>query len=220
LQILISTTYLSLKLRQEHKEYCQTLTIVDEIETLLQHLYEHPPLMHHLRVALIHNIGLLLKPSPDVCWNAQVQLRLPPASSSDLVALYTGPYSDYDESRPIKGRLELFRIKLKGSLNLDVPLSRLSVPSQLLVETWRDARKRALTGETARKNPIIMVDFQYDYHEIMIGIEITPEAFQTAMGNAPPQAMSLTLKKEPTANETDKCRSILEYVFLIIAEFF
>ncbi|KAH9481055.1 SET domain and MYND-type zinc finger protein 6 [Psilocybe cubensis] len=159
-----------------HKENCRTLQSVLDLEELARHFYSEPFLLHYLRVALILKLGLL---SPSY---------LPPADRfpSIIVHLHMHPTSQEHEMGIYSGKIDaLGKEKIPGHLTVGIS----NEPEHaMMVRSFKEARKEA-DAHGRSTNPIVMVDFGYNRELINVGIEITPDAFDTARGNPPPHAV-------------------------------
>lgn len=56
----------------------------------------------------------------------------------------------------------------------------------MMLRAYKEAKKVA-SANGRGDNPVVMVDFGYDGQLMNVGIEITPDAFETAKGGAPPE---------------------------------
>lgn len=56
----------------------------------------------------------------------------------------------------------------------------------MMLRAYKEAKKDA-NAHGRGDNPIVMVDFGYDGQLMNVGIEITPDAFETARGATPPE---------------------------------
>lgn len=173
-----------------HKENCQTLQTVLDLEELARHFYSDPFLLHYLRVALILKLDLLsplYNPPPN---------RFP----SVIVHLHVHPISEEHERDLYIGKIDAMgKDKIPGYLTVGInnePVSYIpltgdsSLQNQehaMMVRSYKEARTEA-DSKGRSKNPIVMVDFGYNRELINIGIEITVDAFETARGNPPLRA--------------------------------
>ncbi|KAH9481053.1 hypothetical protein JR316_0005572 [Psilocybe cubensis] len=188
---LLSDYTLFIQSRPIHKENCRTLQSVLDLEELARHFYSEPFLLHYLRVALILKLGLL---SPSY---------LPPADRfpSIIVHLHMHPTSQEHEMGIYSGKIDAMgKEKIPGYLTVGIsnePVSYIpltgfsSIRDQehaMMVRSFKEARKEA-DAHGRSTNPIVMVDFGYNRELINVGIEITPDAFDTARGNPPPHAV-------------------------------
>ena len=162
---------------------------------LIQNFYRHPPLLHHLRLALILKSRMFLDPDPSYCLNTQVRLGFHPTNSDDEISLYTGPYTDLDESREMPGVLEVREIGVTKKINASRPLSVYDEYTEIMVRLWRQAKQKA-DSLGRRGFPIMIVDFEYEHQEITLGIELPPDAILSVWGKPIPDDLRLKLPED------------------------
>jgi len=177
-----------------HKEQCGITAKMIKFHELLAIFYSNPALLHALRVSLIHKLGIT---QVEDCWSVQVWMRLTPTTRENQMGLFSGPKSDFDESAEMEGSLWLDNIAAYGSLNLSVPLSQMQNPLLMQVMIWKQARKAA-TEAGRKRNPIIVVEFGYHMESVTVAIEISPEAYLSAIGLPTPR--NLELRYNPSVN--------------------
>lgn len=173
-----------------HKENCQTLQAVLDLEELARHFYSDRFLLHYLRVALILKLDLLspyYTPPANRFPSIIVHLHMHPISEEHEMSIYTGKIDAMGKDK-IPG---YFTIGINNEPVSYIPLAGASSTRNqehaMMVRSYKEARKEA-DAKGRSRNPIVMVDFGYNRELINVGIEITPDAFETARGNPPPQA--------------------------------
>jgi len=183
-----------------HKKECGPLEIGRILNEYTSRFLSHPFLLHHLRVALIPKLVLgrpatSMKFDPQECYHIVVYLNFHPTSSEHEVGLILGKIDPKGKDK-IPGflRLEILDDPLKP-----VPIGKRRLTRQrendtMLIRLWRLARKHA-NSIGHQRYPIVMVGFGYENIRHDYGIEITPEAFATAL--SPVASLPPSIKPPP-----------------------
>ncbi|KAJ3507993.1 hypothetical protein NLJ89_g5997 [Agrocybe chaxingu] len=202
-----------------HKRQCGTLGVATAFATLVQHLLNVPVLLHYLRVALVFRLSLLQDRQADKCQTATFNIFLMPFKDEDIFHLaYTKEYDVEDDKHKIPARVNVFLGPKIGEIDVVATKSRTSssITQQRKDDTnftriWKRAKAEASAAGRAQ-NPIVLVNFAYETHDLCHAIEITENAFETAQGNVPPFALPPSM----TTGKLENAHSALDVVNQLI----
>jgi len=195
--------------RPSHKSKCQGGRSAAEmiLTEMTARFLSDPFLLHHLRVALIAKLAICLGTAifedPRKCYLVVIYTNFYPISSSHEQGLVLGRI-DAKGKDEIPGflRLEILDDPLEA-IPMDMSgkggLTRQRESDTISVRLWRKARKHA-NSIGRQHSPIVMAGFGYENVRRDYAIEITPEAFATALGNpniSPVTALPPSIKPPP-----------------------
>ncbi|KAF4623219.1 hypothetical protein D9613_001296 [Agrocybe pediades] len=95
----------------------------------------------------------------------------------------------------MEGCLHFNDVEVTGKLNVNALPSQLDEKATMQLKIWRKARKTAIKAGRG-DNPIVLVSFEHHEHSIILGIEITPQAYLSSLGHPTPVELKLRFRPE------------------------